>query len=350
MAHIPSSSIQWLFITGQMAGLDMGGILRETNIDPAIFKDEDGQLPLEQATQLRERVLSQVQDTAFALHTGENIPIGELGVVDYICVSSCNVQSAMENLERYFRLVAHPYFSLAFYNRYGDGVLEYQKTTPSSHATNWFEQQSTEFTFAVTISRIRQTIRTHVIPKSVHFCHPEPDYSSEYERLFQAPIYFDEPVNAMVLPQECLHIDTVPQDTRLHQMLRYFADQALKSLPPSYGVVQNVLEILQQEFESGDPSVAAVANKLHMSERTLHRRLKEEDTSFADLRDKMRCEMAQSMLCNQSMAISDIAFLLGFSQPSAFHRAFKRWTGSAPHAYRERSSFSGAAIKSTDSV
>jgi len=350
MTLIPSSSIRWLFITGQMAGLDVGMILHETEIDPAVIADEDGQLPLEQATQLRERVLSKVQDTAFALHTGENIPVGELGMVDYICVSSDNVQTAMENLERYFRLVALPYFTLSFSNRDGDGVLEYRKTTPSTHATNWFEQQSTEFTFAVTISRIRETIRTHVIPKSVHFCHPEPDYRGEYERLFQAPLYFNEPVNAMVLPEECLEINTVPQDTRLHQMLRQFADQALKTLPPSSGVTQNVLEILQREFESGDPSVAAVANKLHMSERTLHRRLKEEGTSFAELRDTLRCEMAQSMLSNHSLAISDIAFLLGFSQSSAFHRAFKRWTGFAPHAYRERRSFSGAAMKSNDSV
>ena len=336
MATIPSSSIRWLIAAGQMAGLNMGEIMQEANIDPSVIADQEGQLPEQQATLLRAKVLSKIQDEAFALRTGENIPIGELGVVDYICVSSLDVKNAMENLDRYFRLVAHHYFRLTFSIQNGDGILHYGKSVNSSSSLNWFEQQSTEFTFAVTLTRIRQATNVNVIPKSVHFCHPRPQYAIEYERLFQSSVYFNELVNSLVLPRECLDLRPIQHDTRLHQMLRTFADSTLNTLPPTSGVTSEVLQALKQELQGGEASIASVAKIVHMSERTLHRRLKEEGTSFAELRDKLRCEMAQSLLSDQSITIADVSYLLGFSQPSAFHRAFKRWTGSAPQLYRER--------------
>lgn len=333
---VPVSSIRWLIATGKMAGMDMNVLLQEFNITPTMLADQHAQLPIAEVTEFRAKVLSNIENEAIALHIGQKIPIGELGVVDYLCVSSPSVSKAMENLSRYFRLVAHPDFGLSYSEQDGSGLLEYGRQATGSSQFDLFEQQSVEFTFSVTLSRIRAATGSNVVAKSLGFCHEKPGYVQDYEELFQAPIVFGASQNVLVLSEECLELTPDHRDTHLHQMLSSYADAAISKLPQGKGVAHMVLQILNQEFDSGEPTVNSVAKKLFMSPRTLHRKLNDENTSFATLKDSLRYELAQSMLANSEMTIADISFLLGFSQPSAFNRAFKRWTGFAPQIYRDR--------------
>jgi AraC-like DNA-binding protein len=101
-------------------------------------------------------------------------------------------------------------------------------------------------------------------------------------------------------------------------------------------VTGTLRRLLEDELPDGEPTRKRIAARLHMSARTLHRRLVDEGTSFRKVLTRVRREIAERHLRERRLAISEIGFLLGFSEPSAFHRAFKRWTGRPPHAYRQR--------------
>jgi AraC-like DNA-binding protein len=331
-------------VAGKMADMDMNKLLHEFGITPAMLNDHHAHIRYPIASSLRRQVLSTIKNDAFALLVGEKLPIVELGIVDYICTSSPSVSSAMNNLSRYFRLIAHPDFAVSYEEKNNSGLINYgQQGATFSHQTI-FEQQSTEFTFSITISRIRAVVKTRVNPVSVSFRHAPPSYVDEYERIFQAPISFNSENNVMILGEDSLGLSPDHQEHNLHHILKTYAETSVSSLPDISGIANLVLQELKKAFHHGEPTAESIANKLFMSPRTLHRKLKQENTSFAGLRDQLRCELAQSMLGNHELSVTDISFLLGFSQPSAFNRAFKRWNGITPQSFRDQSPRQGHSI------
>jgi AraC-like DNA-binding protein len=108
----------------------------------------------------------------------------------------------------------------------------------------------------------------------------------------------------------------------------------IQKLPKAEATTDAVRRHLASELDKGQPTLEQIAPRLHMSSRTLRRRLDEEGTSFRQILGEVRRELASRYLMEGRLSVGEIAFLLGFSEPSAFHRAFKQWTGHAPHAYR----------------
>jgi AraC-like DNA-binding protein len=115
------------------------------------------------------------------------------------------------------------------------------------------------------------------------------------------------------------------------------ASAMLEAAPAGEGAIDSIRRVLTDELCDGEPTLERVAKRLHMSGRTLHRRLKEQGASFRLVVGEVRLELARRYLRERQATIGEIAFLLGFSEPSAFHRAFKRWTGHSPAAFRRRS-------------
>lgn len=109
----------------------------------------------------------------------------------------------------------------------------------------------------------------------------------------------------------------------------------LQRLPKGEAAADAVRRCLSGELCNGQPTLEQIAPRLHMSPRTLHRRLDDEGTSFRQVLTDVRRELATRHLKERQLPVSEIAFLLGFSEASAFHGAFKRWTGNAPIAFRE---------------
>jgi AraC-like DNA-binding protein len=325
------STMSWVLPVAQAAGLDIPRKFKDADIDPALLSDKEAMVSLDAAMCLRESILSASQNTAFALNAGERLPYGAFGLIDYICASSKDVAAAMRNLCRYYDLISLPSNKLGFSVVDGMGYLKL-----SQDGLIGFEQQGTEFIFAVTVTRIQRATGRAIAPHSLSFRFSKPKHFEEYQRIFNAPMAFNQPADEICLDEKQLALLPVQDDPGLHQLLRGYAEKSLASIPRKNDLVEQVLSRLQDAFRSGEPSMSMIAEDLGVSERTLSRHLKAEQTSFATLRDILRTELAQNYLQDPSITITDISFLLGFSQPSAFHRAFKRWTGLAPLKYRER--------------
>ena len=342
---VPSSSFRWILMAAKMLNLDIGQLLLTSGIDPALAFSQDEQLPFIKVAKIREIVRSHFPHDSFAIEVGEGMPIGELGVVDYVCIQSTSIADAMENLSRYFRLVAHPNLGLTFQNKEDGGYLESAFHCNVNDRVGWFEQQSVEFTFSVILNRIRYATGLNISPKSLCLRYPKPDNIETYERVFGQSIEFNCEKNRMILSKEHLSLSPLKADFRLYKLLRRYVDDAIEKIPDATDIEGRVLHVLKERIQTGEATIKTIAPLLYMSPRTLHRKLQDAGTSFNELREKLCCELAKNYLNDHGLNISDISYLLGFSQVSAFHRAFKRWMGTTPQIYRELSS-SGNLITS----
>ncbi len=171
--------------------------------------------------------------------------------------------------------------------------------------------------------------------KAIHLAHPAPDHTGEYRLLFPCPAHFDQPETCLVFDSDILSAPVVQTPKSLRAYLRrvpldWFMRQAYY---PAY--TRRVLDHLEQEDGLLNTSMESIADDMHVTTRTLRRKLTEEGTTFQELKDGVRRDTAIHFLSRPSLPISEISRKLGFSEPAAFTRAFKQWTGVTPKAFRQ---------------
>jgi AraC-like DNA-binding protein len=176
------------------------------------------------------------------------------------------------------------------------------------------------------------------------FQYVPPAQLTEYERLFQTELHFAQPINRLAFDARCLDWSVLSSNAALLPLFESYADTMLAALTPTQDYQQKVSQAIAQHLIGELPTIQAIAYELAISVRHLQRELKAEGTSFQKLLDETRKKLALQHLKNPTTPIHDIAFLLGFSEPSAFNRAFKRWTGKTPGSYRGSGEESLAAI------
>jgi AraC-like DNA-binding protein len=177
-----------------------------------------------------------------------------------------------------------------------------------------------------------------VTPLRVEFSHAVPSNLSEHRRIFRAPLLFDRPRAALVLPLRVLELPLHGANPGLCTVLERQVSELLADLPGTETVVDRVKRLIVGELSGGEPSAEVVARKMRATPRTLHRWLTAEGTSYREILDGLRRNLALRYLTEDRLAIGEAAYLLGFSEASAFHRSFKRWTGKTPAQYRSMAS------------
>lgn len=317
-----------------MAGVDVDELLAAVGLDRAMVEDLDATVAAPARGALWREAIERTRDPALALHTAEQLPFGTFDVVDYVAAQAPTVGEGMAALSRYFRIIG------------GDFVMTFERDDRGGRLAlelpaGWGARgtYSLEFILTCVVTRFRATVETRWDPVEMQLQHSRPAHVAEYERIFACPLHFERPANLLVFDRATLDLPQPRADTRLRIVLERVAAEALARLPEVQGFTAQVRQVLGQmlgEEASRDPTLERVARKLAISTRTLERRLHAEGTSFQAQLSALRCELARSYLANRRIAISEVAYLLGFSEPSAFHRAFKRWTGHTPQAWRSR--------------
>lgn len=290
--------------------------------------DEDDRLPAGTLNELLRGAIAITGDENLGLKAARAIEVGDAGALEYAASSAATMGEAVEVLIRYMALLND---ALTISVEYDDGraIIRHDSAVVLPRASEDFQMGG----FARGAS-FRSPIG--LAPRyEVHFTHPEPDDVSEYALTFpHATVRFGQSFAGFVI--EKAHLDTpLPTaDPKLHAVIRKHADQLLAELPQAHSFTARVRSLLMQELGGGNPSAPHIAGQLHMSSRTLTRRLDQEGTSFKDLLEDLRKGLALKYVGSTDLALSEIAFLLGFSQVAAFHRAFKRWTSQTPLEHR----------------
>jgi AraC-like DNA-binding protein len=171
-------------------------------------------------------------------------------------------------------------------------------------------------------------------PKAIRFTHAEPSYRAEYDRIFGVPLFFDSHMNGFLADEAMLNMKLPRTNPYLSEVLSARAEELLKSLESSKTIRGRVENLLIPILHTGGASMDAIASKLSLSRQTLFRKLKTEGVTFEQVLDDLRHELSLNYLNEKQLSINETAYLLGFSEPAAFSRAFKRWTGSSPRLVR----------------
>jgi AraC-like DNA-binding protein len=313
------------------AGVDIGELLAAAGIDRASAEDPDFELTLAQRGVLWREAIVRSRDPALGLHAAESVPWGAFDVVDYVAAQAPTLGEGLAALARYFRIVRAD-FDLSFEAGATGGRLAVE--LPPAYAG--VLPYSTEFTLGCTISRFRATTGVAWSPEAIDFKYPEPGHRDEYARVFGCPLRFDAGATVVHFSRAVLDLRQPGADARLRLVLERAAADVLARLPSAPRLVAQLRQVLSEELRGGSPTLEHVARRLAVSPRTLGRRLQEEGTSFQQQLAELRGELARGYLDNPRISVAEVAYLLGFSEPSAFHRAFKRWTGHSPQAWRAR--------------
>src|ERR1700733_7648530 len=307
-------------------GARQSELIARSGIVAADLQDQDNRIPLAKYVALMRVGKELCNDPALALHFGETSDLSQISVVGLIGNASENMMDAFAQLNRYGRLVVEfdggqDRFSVAR-ERGGMWIVDNRKSP-----NDFFEL--TESTFARLICGPR-TFGVSNIAKAVHVTHAAPPYRDEYERVFGAPVTFGSDWNAVQLDENLMNHKVSLQPRYVFGILTEHADALLADLENSKTVRGRIESLILPVLHKGDVGMDAVARKMALSRQTLARRLKSEGTSFEKVLDELRHRMALDYLGARKVSVNETAYLVGFSEPAAFSRAFKRWTGQRP--------------------
>lgn len=299
------------------------------NLDASVLSDPDNRIPFAQLVELYEKASQLTGDKSFGLHMGEVVDPRLFDVVGYSALNSATLGEAFARVARYHSIWTDgAVFKVEISQPTSAIIYRYVDESIGEH------RQDSEMTFAGVVTLCRMAADPNWTPTLIEFQHPKPDDIAEHVRLFRCQVKFNATVNKLVFDSSSLALPIATADPGLCRMLDRHAEDLLAKFPPRDTLIENARTIIRKELNGGTPSLERVALKLGLSGRTLQRKLHELGTSHNDLVDQIRRELATRYLREREMAICEVAYLLGFSEPSSFHRAFKRWTGVTPKEFR----------------
>ncbi len=313
-------------------GADPTELSAKTGFDPASASDPDAKIPLALETALWNEGARLSGDDAFGLHAAERVEPGAFDVLDYAVRTAPTFRAALERLARYNRLV------------HDAAVFTLRESGPSLRVEHGFGndpqapcRHAAEFTLACIVVIGGALLGRPLRPLAVEFAHAEPSAAAlaEHRRLFGVAPRFSAPVNALELELTLVNSALGGADPALSRVIERHAEALLAALPPASETTgRRVWHLLSRLLGEGTPSLSEVASRLKMSERSLQRKLADEGQSFEGILDDVRRKLALRYLADPKLAVAEVAYLLGYSEPSPFHRAFKRWTGKTPNEAR----------------
>jgi AraC-like DNA-binding protein len=299
--------------------------LADAGILRADLDDPDARIPCTVWVPMLCRALEERPMKNAGMRLAAVTPIGAFPLIDYLIVTSRNVGEGLERLARYLRLGEAPSIPCL---QEGDDpirVLFEGRDTP----------MSAEFSVTLNVLHFREETEDRFRAAYASFSHT-PDDVAEMERVLGCPVHTGASWNGWALSRETWQLPLRRRDPVLGGLLQRQADEAIGRLPPMDGVALDVRRALASRVGGGDTRIQAVARTLATSARSLQRRLAAAGCSYQQLLDLARKDAAERYLSESPLSIGEVAYLLGYSEPAAFNRAFRRWHHETPQAFRKR--------------
>ncbi|HVV88449.1 MAG TPA: AraC family transcriptional regulator [Kofleriaceae bacterium] len=317
-------------IVRALGGAPPAAFWRATELTAAIVADDEARIAAPQFRAAWAEAARLTGDGALALAIAAATPPGAFGIIEYVCRSSATLGDALRQWVRYLNLLDDAVevgLALDGDRAHLHVARESEAPAPASHELCW----------ALVARQARELSTVPFRLQAVELAHPAPAGVdvARYRAWFDAPVVFGADHTRLSFPRAALEAALASSDPTLLAILTRAADELTRGLATDPTIAARVKRVLHELLRSGDADLDIVAKRLGLTGRSLQRRLKDEATSFADLRDVVRRELARRYL-DEGLAIAEISFLLGFSEPSAFFRAYRRWTGEAPLASRRR--------------
>jgi AraC-like DNA-binding protein len=319
----------------EMYGVDAAVIARQAGIDFGKLPAPTDRIQVDKVDAILARAIPLISDSAFGLQAARCWHPANLGVLGYAWLSSSTLRTGLLRLARYYRLIGER------------GVTEIEETRQGIKVRFWAKRGNpaevpvaaimVDIAMAVLLDMCRMNAGSSLCPITLRRGLPDP--ADPYERFFGCPVQFGATENAFILTAAQADRLLPSSNKQLAAVFDQMLAEELARLDKSDVTARCKASVLEC-LTSGEASAEDTAKQLHMSPRTLQRKLALANTTYQQLVEDTRKDLALRYIDDPHRSISDITFSLGYSQQSAFTRAFKRWTGMTPSEYRDSRSSS----------
>jgi len=314
----------------EMHGIDANALLREAGVDPALLRDPAARIPSTIWDAVGARAAALIPDPAFGLRAARSWHPSNLGALGHAWLASSTLRTGLERLQRYSRILGEKAQLKITDTR--DGLrltYDHRRRDPILRAIG------TDFALSLVLDMCRMNYGASLRPVEVRLARARPGDTEPYRHFYGCPIHFEANEDSFLLAARVAAEPLPTANRQLAGTLDSILTAQLAALDKN-NIPARCKSSLLEEITSGEVSEEDMARRLHMSRRTLQRKLSETNTTYQKLVDDTRRDLALRYMEDPRNSITDVTFLLGFSGQSAFTRAFKRWTGMSPTTYREQ--------------
>lgn len=327
-SHIPLMILE----IAHARGLDTTRIARETGLDRPELHDTESRVPIELENEVWDLVAKGLGDPLFGLRAGLLYKPGQLQAFDFVCLNAATLRECLRSVSRYNRLL-HDVAEYTVEVR-GQSAFIRHSFRAGAPGPCW---QAADFVASSALTFLSAAIGRAFPARAMGIAHAAPEFPERYAELLGLPrVSFGEGSTWIEFDAKLLDEHLPQANPALFKVLSRHAEALLAELPAVDSFQSRFREVLASELKQGIPALADVATRLHMSTRTLQRRLAEEQLSFKDEVESLRRGLALRYIEDRKLSLAEVAFLLGYSEARAFHRAFKGWTGETPGEVRRR--------------
>jgi AraC-like DNA-binding protein len=314
----------------EMHGIDARVLLREAGVDPAALRDPSARIPSTFWDTAGAKAVALIPDPAFALRAARCWHPSNLGALGHAWLASSTLRTGLERLQRYSRVLGEKAELKITNTREGlRFVYDHRRRDPVLRAIG------SDFVMSLVVDMCRMNYGASLRPVEVRLSRAKPGDIEPYRHFYGCPIHFETNEDSFLLSARVADEPLHTANRQLAGILDSILTAQLAALDKDNIPARCKSSVLEQ-LTSGEVSENDMARQLHMSRRTLQRKLAESNTTYQKLVDDTRRDLALRYMEDAGKSISDVTFLLGFSGQSAFTRAFKRWTGMSPTTYREQ--------------
>ncbi|GGF93116.1 AraC family transcriptional regulator [Paenibacillus albidus] len=313
-------------------GYDWDAFCRYAGIDPDLFHNAEARIAEPEFERMTKAAALYTGDELFGLHQGQHMSISDLGVLGYVMLHSQTLGQALAAYQKYNFIVCSG-FNAKLEIQGEDAVISlFINDSPALPSRHCMEDMTASF-YQMLLGLSRRSIPL----KAVQFMHDQPPgIAEEYVRGFGVTPQFNQKANTLTVAKEVMEYPVLGADRRLLGIFEGIAEEVRMKLTQGSVLTGELYKWIIDCMPTYFPALQDAARHMHLSVRTLQARLKAENTSYNRLANEVRKELAIHYLAKPEYTIAEIAYLLHFSEPSAFQSAFRKWTGAAPGEYRHR--------------
>jgi AraC-like DNA-binding protein len=311
--------------------VDVDAFLRSLNIDPATVKSPDDYIAVDTYLRIQDSAAEYINDPYFGLHMGEFAEAGSWSILGYVMMNCKTLGEAFEKSGKYSRVIGN-----MIEGRAKLGLKKVRMILFTPPHVPQMSRHCYESTLSSSVRMMRLLAGVQVNPLEVTFLYPEPQSTAEYERIFCCPVKFGQKETSMTLDWSIGSLPVRMANPSLLEHFEKYAQDFISQMERNDEHTRAVSKIILSRLDDEDLSIQKVAKEMAVSVRTLQNHLEAEGVVFSDLLRDIREKLAKKYL-HENYTVEQITYLLGFSEPSVFRKAFKKWAGVTPREYREQS-------------
>jgi AraC-like DNA-binding protein len=316
----------------KVAKIDPGPLLAKAGISRPKLAEEPRRVGAQSQLRFLEIAAEALDNSVLGFQLAQKIDLREVGILYYVMAASHNLGEAIRNLVRYLT-VGNESLHVVVSEKANSTIL-----TVTYRVPRHIDRHFAEFGDAIVLRGFREITGKHLCPKVVTFVHGRNANKAEFDRFFGCPVKFSAAADTMVFLTALLATPIPSSDNYLLNILRDHCERMLAERGKVSSALRAMVENeIVQLLPHGQVHVETVATNLGLSNRTLARRLSEENTSFAAVLDELRRDLSMRYLNDHNLSLNQVAWLLGYSEVTSLNHAFKRWTGNSPKSMRATS-------------